>query len=304
MAGAFTTIDLSKLQAPAVIEPLDYEQVLADILDDFSRRMADAGQPFTGFVESDPAYKLAEAVAYREIVLRERINNAARAVMVAYATGADLDNIAANFGVARLLVTPADDTAIPPVPAVWESDEDFRQRIPVSLEGYTTAGSEGSYVYHGLSASGAVKDVSATSPEPGDVLVYVLARDGDGSADEQLLATVTAALNSDYVRPMTDRLTVLSASIVPYTIQAELLLYPGPDAGTVRDAAIEALQQYTGDMHRIGFDVTISGIYQALHRPGVQSVNLITPTSNLAIGDGQAAWCTSIDVSTSEDSHV
>ena len=45
--------------------------------------------------------------AYRELLIRQRVNDAARGVMLATASGTDLDNLAANFNVERLLITPA-----------------------------------------------------------------------------------------------------------------------------------------------------------------------------------------------------
>ncbi|NUV25651.1 hypothetical protein MS6204_04603 [Escherichia coli] len=42
-------------------------------------------------LESEPATKLLQENAYRELLLRQRINEAAQAVMVAYAMGGDLD---------------------------------------------------------------------------------------------------------------------------------------------------------------------------------------------------------------------
>ena len=90
-------IDMSKLPAPAIIEPLDFEGVFAELAADFRERFPD----FDALVESDPAIKLMEAFAYREVLLRARVNAAAKACMLAYAAGADLDNIAANFGVQR-----------------------------------------------------------------------------------------------------------------------------------------------------------------------------------------------------------
>ncbi len=41
-------------------------------------------------LESEPATKLLQENAYRELLLRQRINEAAQAVMVAYAMGGDL----------------------------------------------------------------------------------------------------------------------------------------------------------------------------------------------------------------------
>lgn len=292
MAGAFTTVNLSLLPAPNVVEALDFESILANMLADLRER-----EPaFTATVESDPAYKILQVAAYRELLLRQRINDAARAVMLASAQGADLDQIGANFSVARLVLDPGNPDAIPPVLPTYESDAEFRSRIQLSTEGYNTAGSEGSYVFHGLGAHPSVKDIQAVSPAPGEVTIYVLSRDGDGEADPSLLAAVAAVLNGQSIRPMTDHLTVLSASIVDYVINAELVMLPGPSPDVVRQAAEDAVAAYAEAQRRMGYDVTLSGLYAALHQPGVQRVNLIEPTANLVIGSGQSSSCTSITV--------
>lgn len=292
MAGAYSKVDLSQLPAPTVIEPLDFETILAAMLADLRARYPS----FDALVESDPAFKILEVAAYRELLVRQRVNDAARAVMLAYATGSDLDQIGANYGVTRLLIVPENNAVIPPTPAVYEADADFRSRITLSLEGYTSAGSEGSYVFHALSASGDVRDVSATSPVPGEVTVYVLARDGSGAASADLITTVTAALNGEKVRPLTDQVTVLSASIVEYEIEAELTTLPGPDATVVAYAAREAVAAYAAAQHRMGYDITLSGIYAALHQPGVQNVTLVEPAADIVVADGEAAYCTAIAV--------
>lgn len=295
MANTFTTVDLSKLPPPAVVETLDFEAILADMLADYQAR----DPAFTALVESDPAFKQLEAAAYRETVIRQRINDAAKALLLPYAIGTDLDNIGANFNVERLLLDAGDATAIPPVPATYESDDDFRRRIQLSFEGYTTAGSEGSYVFHALSADGDVKDVSATSPTPGQVCVYVLSRTGNGEASTELLATVSAALNADEIRPMTDNVSVFSADIVNYAISAELSLYPGPDADVVRQAALNAVTAYVADINRMGMDVSISGLMGQLHQPGVQNVALASPSANVTVSQSQAAYCTGITITVS-----
>ncbi len=66
---------------------------------------------------------------YREVIW------AARAVMLAYAAGSDLDQIGGNYNVERLGITPTDDATFPPTPAVMESDTDHRLRIQLALEG-------------------------------------------------------------------------------------------------------------------------------------------------------------------------
>lgn len=292
MAGAYTTVNLSQLPAPAVVETLDYELIMSQMLADLQAR----DPAFTALVESDPAYKVLEVAAFREMLMRQRVNDAAKAVMLAFASGSDLDQIGANFSVQRLVLDEGDPAAVPPVPPTYEADDDFRARIQLSPEAYTTAGSEGSYVFHGLSADSEVKDIQAVSPTPGHVTVYVLSRSGTGTASAGILAAVTAALNAEKVRPMTDQVTVMSASIVNYTITAELVIYPGPDPLVVRDASIAAVTAYAEEQRRIGYDVTLSGLYAALHQPGVQRVNLTSPAANLTIASGQASYCTAITV--------
>jgi len=293
MAGSFTPVDLARLAPPSAVESLSFEAILAAMKADLVARDAS----FTALVESDPAFKILQVCAFREVLLRQRVNEACRAVMLAFATGADLDHIGANYAVARLVIVPADDSTIPPTPAVMESDDEFRARIALSLEGYTTAGSAGSYVYHAMSADGDVKDAGAISPAPGQVTVYVLSRTGTGAPPSTLLATVAAALNADKVRPMTDQVTVQAAAIVEYAIQAELVLDPGPDTSVVLAAAKAAAEKYAKDTHRIGREVARSGIFQALHQPGVVRVSLTQPAADIAVSAGQAAYCTGVVVS-------
>lgn len=302
-----TAIDLSLLPAPKIIEALDYESLFA------ARKTAlialwpaeqQAGIAAALELESEPLVKLLQENTYRELILRQRINDAARAVMLAHATASDLDQIGANYNVARLLIDAGDPAAIPPRPATWEIDSEFRRRIQLAPEGYTTAGSEQSYVFHGLSAHPDVLDISAVSPTPGAVTVYVLSRTGDGTAPESTIAAVSTALNRETVRPMTDQVTVQSATIVPYSIAAELVMLPGPDAAVVQAAAAAAAQAYATAQHVLRRDVTLSGIYAALHQPGVQRVELTTPAATIPIGDGEASYCTTIALTVAANTDV
>ena len=292
-------IDLSLLPAPTVIESLDYEAILTERKQYLISLYPLAEQESitaTLALESEPIVKLLQESAYRELLLRNRVNTAAAAVMLAFAAGADLDQIGANYGCARLVITAADDTAIPPIEAVYESDDDYRYRIQMSLDSYTTAGSKESYIYHGLSADGDVKDIEPVSPSPGVVTIYVLSRTGDGSASEELIEKVSAALNEESIRPMTDQVTVQSAAILYYTIDAELVLLPGPDQSVVQAAAVSALTEYTAAQKKLGYDITLDGIYKALRQTGVQKVNLTTPQNHISIGSGQAGHCASMNV--------
>jgi phage-related baseplate assembly protein len=280
-------IDLELVPFPGIVEILDFEVIRDAMLTDLQSR----DPAFSAILPSDPAYKVIEVAAYREMLIRQRVNDAAQGVMLAFATGSDLDQIGANFEVERLEVTPADPEAIPPVEAVMESDEDFRTRIQMAFEGITVAGSEGAYIFHSLSADGEVKDVGISSPLPGEVLVSVLSRTGDGTADSALIATVNAALNAKEVRPLTDNVTVQSATILSYSITASIKVYEGPDAQLILDTAMENAKALVEEQHKVGHDIIRSAIFAALHVPGVHSVELTSPVADIVCTTTQAAYC-------------
>ena len=290
MADAtFTAVDLSRLPAPQVVETLDYETILAELIASLRLLLPDF-QP----LESDPATKLLQVVAYREILLRQRINDAARAVMPAYASGADLDNLAALLGVTRFTLDPGDPALS--IPPTMESDADLRRRMVLAPEGYSVAGPEGAYIYHALSADPDVLDASATSPAPGEVVVSVLSRSGDGTASPELIAAVAAHVSADRLRPLTDHVTVQSAEIVPYTVDATLTTFSGPDGSVVINEAQRRIEAYVASSHRLGRDITISGIHAALHVEGVHRVVLTAPSADIIIGREQAPYCTSLTI--------
>ncbi|MBY6056755.1 baseplate J/gp47 family protein [Leisingera daeponensis] len=292
MAGGFSAIDLSQLPAPDAVQAVDYEATLAEMLADLRAR----APAFDALVESDPAYKLLELGAYFKVLLLQRVNDAARAVMPAYALGADLDQIAARYGVARLVIDAGDPEALPPVAAVLESDSDFRRRMLLAFEGLSAAGPIGAYIFHALGADPEVADASVQSPAPGEVLITVLSRNDEGTAGAELVSAVESAINADAVRPLCDLVTVQAAEIITYSISATLTVYPGPDSEVVRAAAESAARAYADAQHRLGRDVTLSGLYAALHQPGVQNVLLVSPAADVAANDGQATYCNGISV--------
>ncbi|QWU35618.1 baseplate assembly protein [Serratia ureilytica] len=293
------TIDLSQLPAPNVVEPLDYETLFAERKATLiSLYPADQQEAVarTLALESEPIVKLLQENAYREVLLRQRVNDAAKAVMLAHATGEDLDQLGANFNTPRLVIAPADEGAIPPTPAVMEADEDYRLRLQDAFEGMSTAGSAGSYRFNARSADGRVADVTAISPSPANVIVTVLSRDGDGSASAELLQVVSAALNDEDVRPVADRVIVQSAKIAPYAIEAVLYLYPGPEVAPILTAAKQRLHNYVLTMRRLGRSIRRSGIIAALTVEGVERVEVAKPASDIVLDKTQAGYCTGVNI--------
>lgn len=289
----FSAIDLEKLPAPDVIDRLDFEEILSELLDNLKENYPE----FSADVESDPVYKILEVSAYRELKLRAEINDRIKALLLAYARGPDLDHISATYyRLPRELISEGDENAIPPIPPVYENDDRLRYRSQISYEGYSTAGPEGSYIFHTLAASPFVKDASVDSPSPGVVVVTVLSSEGAGEASVGLLDIVSTYLNDKTIRPLTDQVLVQSANVFPFVVRAELILFSGPDEAVVEKAALKALNEYLEARHRLGHDITLSGLYAALHQPGVQQVNLLEPTQNIPMLRSEVAWNTDINI--------
>lgn len=293
-------VDLKKLPAPKVVQELSYETLLTQRKEKFlslqeSDEMRQHWQARLQ-LESEPVVKLLEENAYLELLLRTNINESAKAVMLAYATGSDLDQLGALLGVTRLILQAEDLKSNPPTTAKYEDDERFRTRIQMSLEGLTTAGSRASYEFHALSTSAKIKDVDVTSPTAGTVKVAILSTEGQGTADGDLIKAVKEQLNAEHIRPLTDTVLVESAVILPYEIQAAITLYPTVLESVVMANVNQAIANYANKQHLLGIDITLSGIYAALHQEGVQNVKLTKPLADLIVQPHQAAYCTQIKV--------
>ena len=244
-------IDLSALPAPAVVEPLDFETILAEMTADFLGRYPE----FTAFVESEPAMKLLEIAAYRDLLLRWRINEAAKQNMIAFAQGANLDHLVALAGVKR-------DRG--------EGDERLLRRFRLSLEALSVAGPRGAYEFHALSADPRVRSVTITTPMPGNVRLAVLGGDNeDALPDAALIKTVLDALDDATKRPLTDTVEVLAARNICYQVAVTIHVEQGPDRELVKAAAERAIGAYLLTRHRVGAEVYKSAIIGAAHVPGV-----------------------------------
>jgi phage-related baseplate assembly protein len=283
-------VDLSSLPAPTVLESLDFEEVYQDGLSVFRGYM---GGNWTAALESDPVVKVLEVGAYNKVGNRARVNDAGKALLLAYAIRGDLDHLGANVNLKRLVIQAADLQAVPPVPEVKEEDDPFRERIQLAYEGLTTAGPRNSYILHARSASGLVADASAESPAPCYVTVTVLSSEGDGrgEASPELLAAVRTELNDDDVRPVGDRVTVQSTEIIDYRIDAILHMSgAGPENDASLAEAKSRLAAWINPRKRLGVEVARSAVDAQLHVAGVSRVEL-PGWVDLAPTKAQAAWC-------------
>lgn len=267
-----TLSDLASLPTPAVIETLSFETIFSELQAEFQSRYPD----YSALLASDPAVKLLEVAAYREVLLRNRINAAAKASLLAFATGSDLGHLAAFYGVTRLLN---------------ENDEALRLRTRQRIIGFSNAGGAAHYRYWALSASPEVADVEVDSPEPGRVRISVLAKEGDHAdgvtVPDAVLDAVRAVVLRDDIRVLTDTVEVVPAELIPVTVAARVWLYHDTPM-----AAFEAIDARFKDalaaQSGLGWDLTPSWVIGELQRPGVHKVELLSPTVDIRANANQA----------------
>ncbi len=314
-------IDMARLPPPDAVEELDFEQVLAAMKTEFTARYPEIN---TLNLESEPVVKVLEVAAYREVMLRGRVNQGVRACMLASAIGTDLDNLAALYGIRRQVVTPADRQANPPVDAVMESDAALRRRTQLAPEGMSVAGPGSAYLFHALSGGdrplsidvttpkageivltyrfdptgtgGKIKDASTASPKAGEVVVTLLGRDGDGTLDRDTLDSVLAHIGSDNIRPLTDKVSVRSATIKRFSIRAAIAIQNGPDRDVVMKVARQSLDAHIADLHALGRSVHINSIIAALHVDGVENVIVTLPSADITVEDTAAPYCSAVNL--------
>lgn len=297
--NSFVAIDLSQLPAPQIVEQLDYEQILAERKayaislwpaeqqEEIATRLE---------MESEPLTKLLEENAYRETVWRQRVNEASVANMLALAKGTDLENLAANYNVKRLVIQVGNPSATPPLPRLMESDDSLRERAQMAWEGLSTAGPRNSYIFHARSADGQVADATAESPAPAEAVVTVQSVLGDGTASQALLDKVNAYLSDDDRRPVADRLSVQGAQVINYQIKARIYpLTSGPETELILAAAEAQLLKFVHQRRRLALEVSESILHAALHVEGVRKV-VLEDWVDIVATRYQAPFCSHIQL--------
>ena len=283
-------IDLTLLPAPQVLETLDFETIFANrkaaVLALLPEDEREAAAKVLS-LESEPATKLLQENAYQELLLRNRVNDAAKAVMLPFAIGADLDQIGANTNVKRLVLVAAD---------VLEGNDAYRLRIQEAPDALSTAGPRNAYEFHARSADGRVLDARAVSPAPCEVMVAILANSDDWQAPADLLQAVDDALSAEDVRPLGDLVSVVQGQVTDYVLEAVVYVEKGPEAPIALNAARANAAAMSKPLRPLGFSVYRNAYVAALKVEGVRNVYVKSPAADILCGRTQAARCTAIKI--------
>ncbi|ABS14215.1 baseplate J/gp47 family protein [Brucella anthropi] len=273
-------MDLTALPPPDVIEELDYEEILRQQIQNFQQYWAVARQKNPALpdydvqiLETDPVMIVLQASAYREFLLRARVNDAARANLVSFALGGDLDQLAAFYDVVRL---------------EGETDEALRSRVVLAIQARSPAGGAYWYAAAAKRADVRIRDVAVYREEFWPIIhIAILSQLNGGIPDEEMLGAVRAIVTSDEVRPLNDTVIVEAAVSTGTDIEANIWLLPSAP-NTVMDTLEPALRKAWNAETGIGFDLIPSWIEARLHLSGVQRVQVVKPAQAVIVPPGTA----------------
>ncbi|MDN5621802.1 MAG: baseplate J/gp47 family protein [Acinetobacter sp.] len=293
-----STVDFSQLLPPSLITELSYEAIFTKRKESFiSLYDASEQQAVRELLqrESEPVVKLLQENAYLEMLYQAKCNADARSLLLAYAEKSDLDHLAlTEYGLTRLVVTPANNTVIPPIDTVYESDERLRERCLLSFDGMNTAGSANAYRYFALSADGRVDGIKVRSDEANPYLLDIVITQVDsinGEASAELITAVQNALDPDHVRPVCDRPTVKASSATNYQIEAQLYVGKNAEDALLLEAANIRLDKYIKNAQKNGESIYRSAIFAALHVDGIQRVVITSPENDLVMDSYHHPFC-------------
>lgn len=314
------TLDLSRLAAPSLVDT-NFETVRASQIAEFLRvwtlaRQLDSSLPVydVQMLETDLPVVEAESFSYGIMKFCQQVNDAADALRLAKAVGADLEHLTATYHHTER------QTTIPANPntgsaAVLETDDELRSRSQLAPEALADMGlTPGGYMYLVRTAfASAVKDVRpirrgggmielrllgrlepgplvATRNPDGSTTYVVDGRVSDGSVPETVVGDVIGAFNPENASQSTDILSVFSANVTPYDVDLTLVMPSGPDPEAVKTAAAPYIQALGDSLHRIKSDVFREALSSAAHVGPVSTVRVNSPSSDIPSAPGSAPF--------------
>ena len=272
-----TTIDLTRVPAPAAIEALSFEELLTTFKDRFqafwdAARVVDETLPEynVGELQTDPAIIVGQAWSFLRLLDRQRVNDAIKALLAPLSTGSNLDNLVLRQGIQRLVITAASGDT----PAVMESDARLLERYLLSFN-RAAAGSRDGYLFAAFTAWPGAGDIEVVGRRihgrRGDVDIVVAGPAGDAASLENL-ALVRAAVTADDVQPETTSVSVLAATRVTYTVDLVIEVLKGPDPEIVKAEAIARIRAAADERTFIGGEVPAALLSGAAYGTSVMKV--------------------------------
>jgi len=194
-------------------------------------------------------------------------------------------------------ITKVENTTMSMYGTDEEDDERFRERIRLSIERFTNAGSREAYIYQTKTVHQDIEDVSVFSPQPGVVKVVFLLKNGE-LPDPQMIELVRRHLSDERVRPLTDQVIVSAPQVVNYDIMLTFYVHKKDEAlvSQIQQKVNEAIQDFINwTKTKIGRDVLPEELIRRIKEAGAYRVELQSP-QYLQVNQDQVAHARNVQI--------
>jgi phage-related baseplate assembly protein len=169
-----------------------------------------------------------------------------------------------------------------------ETDEQYRYRVWLAIESFSTCGPREAYEFWTLSASpDIIQAIIYSSPEiAGEVWIYPLLRDGELPTQDFCDNVVLPVVNADTVRPVTDYVTVKLATEFIYTLNVDYWILQGNAVladsiqTAVNQAALDWIQWQRSAISR---DLNGSELIKRMLEAGAKRVVINSPSPSFQV---------------------
>lgn len=182
--------------------------------------------------------------------------------------------------------------------ATLESDESLAERVYLAPSGYSVAGPNDAYIYWAKTYSANIGCVKPTSPAPGEVVLYFLMADGS-LPETETMTGLQEFLDSEDIRPMTDKVTVSAPEIAEFEIGLTYYINRS-DKGkalTIQQEVGKAVADFIAwQTTEIGRDINPDALVQRIKAAGAKRVEISAPAFTV-VAENAVAQCSAQAVS-------
>ena len=160
-----------------------------------------------------------------------------------------------------------------------EDDSGYRERIRLSWEAISTAGSKDSYEYWAKTASLDIADAEAVKTSPGKVTVYIL-MNGAAQPTQEVLDSVAAVCGAEKHRPLTDDVSIKPAEVKNYDVTLTYYISSSrsTEVPTIQAAVSQAVSDFiAAQKTHLGENLNPDSLRSALLISGAYRIDMTSP---------------------------
>ena len=160
-----------------------------------------------------------------------------------------------------------------------ETDESLAERVFLAPSGYSVAGPDDAYVYWAKTYNTDIGSVKPTSPNPCEVVIYILMADGT-IPSQGVVGGLQAFLQDENIRPLTDQVTVATPTVKNFAVNLTYYINRSDSsrATTIQQDVENAVTDYiTWQSAEIGKDINPSELIKRVVAAGAKRVVVTNP---------------------------